>query len=473
MLDAMDTRALTVLVTLVAYKVLLLAIGLVASRRTHDDTDFYLGGRSLGPWVAALSASASSSSAWTLLAVSGAAYSWGLSAAWLFPATVGGFAFNWFVLAPAVQRVGRETGALTVIALIAGPEERPLSRVIARLCAVIVLLSFTLYVAAQLQGAGLAFHDTFGWGTTESVLVGSAVVIVYTLMGGFWAVSLTDTLQGFAMVGAAVLLPTAVVWSAGGPAELLAGMRAVEAAGWTHPFRDAAWLGPVGFVLGTLGIGLGYPGQPHVANRFMALREGAADLRVARIVAVLWAVVVYAGMLVVGWGGRVLFPVLGDGEVVFIHATNTLLPPVVSGVVLAAVLSAVMSTADSQLLVAGSSVSHDLRLGRGQDALRSSRVVVLIVGVLAVGAALVGDASIFDRVLSAWWVVGFALGPALIVTALKGPIPPRRTLAAVAVGAGLTFVANLTPALDKTLVESVLPFFLGLAIVWPWRPRRV
>ena len=120
----MTGRTLTVLITLIAYKLVLLGIGVWATRRTKDDTDFYLGGRALGPWVAALSASASSSSAWTLLAVSGAAYSWGYSAAWLFPACVGGFLFNWLVLAPAVQRVGRQTGAMTVIELVAGPRDR-------------------------------------------------------------------------------------------------------------------------------------------------------------------------------------------------------------------------------------------------------------------------------------------------------------------------------------------------------------
>ena len=135
--EAMTDRTITVVVTLILYKVTLLAIGLFANAKTSDETEFYLGGRSLGPWVAALSASASSSSAWTLLAVSGAAYSWGLSAVWLFPACVGGFVFNWIVLAPAVQRVGNKTGALTVIELVAGPRDREFSRLISAICAII------------------------------------------------------------------------------------------------------------------------------------------------------------------------------------------------------------------------------------------------------------------------------------------------------------------------------------------------
>ncbi|MEE2656897.1 MAG: sodium/proline symporter [Candidatus Latescibacterota bacterium] len=465
----MSDRTITVLVTLTVYKVTLLAIGLFANAKTNDETEFYLGGRSLGPWVAALSASASSSSAWTLLAVSGAAYSWGLSAVWLFPACVGGFVFNWIVLAPAVQRVGNKTGALTVIELVAGPRDREFSRLISAICAIIVLCAFTIYVAAQLQGAGKTFEDTFGWSMTHSVLVGAGVVIVYTLLGGFWAVSLTDTLQGAAMAATALIIPVAVVLACGGPVALVNGIGTIDAPGWLDPLAGAGGAAGLGFVLGTFGIGLGYPGQPHVANRFMALRLGQEAITTARRVAIGWAVIIYCGMLIVGWGGRILYPILADNETVFIHITNGIFPPVVSGILLAAVLSAVMSTADSQLLVAGSSVSHDLGLGSGKRALLWSRVVVLTISVFAVVAALFGSQSIFDKVLSAWWLVGFTLGPTLIVTTIKGPVPPIRILIAVLVGGGLTFIANLIPATDKTLVESVLPFVLGLLIVWPWK----
>jgi len=467
----MTTRTTIVLITLVAYKVVLLLIGLFANKKTKDKTDFYLGGRTLGPWVAALSASASSSSAWTLLGVSGAAYSWGLSAVWLFPACVGGLVFNWYVLAPAVQRVGHKTGALTVIELVAGPRDRPLAKTIAAVCAIIVLGAFTIYVAAQLQGAGKTFEDTFGWGMTESVLVGAGVVIIYTLLGGFWAVSLTDSLQGIAMMVTSLLLPVAVIAACGGPMGLIDAMGAIDAAGWLDPLHGAGGASGLGFVVGLFGIGLGYPGQPHVANRFMALRPGRNEMVTARRVAVGWAIVVYSGMLIVGWGGRVLFPELPDAESVSIHLINNLFQPVVSGVLLAAILSAVMSTADSQLLVAGSSVSHDLGLGRGKHELLWSRVSVLVISLLAVAAALFGSQSIFDKVLSAWWVVGFALGPTLIVTTLKGPVPAGRTLLAVVLGGGLTFAANLVEATDKSLFESVLPFVLGMLIVWPWNAR--
>jgi sodium/proline symporter len=196
-------------------------------------------------------------------------------------------------------------------------------------------------------------------------------------------------------------------------------------------------LGPaaaIGFGAGLLGIGLGYPGQPHVVNRFMALREGAAEIRIARVCAIGWAAVVYAGMILLGLCARIKFPDLADGEQALTHAAETLFGPVVAGIMIAAVLSAVMSTADSQLLVAASSVTHDLGLGGGTRAslLVRSRVVVLALSAGAVVAALTVDATIFDRVLFAWSAMGFAFGPLLLVTVFR---PQRRRLSRQAAGA--------------------------------------
>lgn len=456
-----------VLVTLVVYKVVLVVIGVVASRVTRDDADFYLGGRRLGPWVAALSASASSSSAWTLLGVSGAAYAWGLSAVWLFPACVGGFLLNWYVLAPALQRLSHDRGALTVIEVLAGPRGTPLRRWIVSVAALIVVLSFTAYVAAQFQGAGKTFQETFGMAAEPAILVGAGIVVLYTLLGGFWAVSISDALQAGAMVLAALLLPTAVVLAVGGPAALVTGIGAVDAEGFGSLTRGMAPAAGVGFVAGLLGIGLGYPGQPHVVNRFMALADTPGALVVARRVAVAWAVLVYAGMLVVGWGGRVLYPVLTDNEVVFVAAANGLLPPVVAGVLLAAVLSAIMSTADSQLLAAASSVTHDLGVGGSGKRLVWSRAVVVAVSVAAVGLAIWGSQDIFNRVLFAWTALGNAFGPLLVVAALTmRRCAPGATLAAILVGFGGSVLAYSFPETKGTVVERVLPFVAGLVIAW-------
>ncbi len=471
------THGQAVLATLILYNLILVGLGVLSQRRVRDGVDFFLGGRRLGPTVAAISASASSSSAWTLLGVSGAAYAWGLSALWLFPACVGGFALNWYLLARGLRACSRRSGAVTVTEVLAGPPDRPLHNAITRVASFIVLFSLSFYVASQFQAAGKAFHETFQWGITESVLLGSAVVIVYTLLGGFWAVSLTDTLQGLVMAATAVLLPVAALVAVGGPGGLVDGARAIEAEGFLS--LTGLWLGPAGFgfILGLLGIGLGYPGQPHVVNRFLALREGEATLRRAQRIAMGWAVLVYGGMLLLGWCGRVLYPALADREVLFLRATNELFPPIVAGVMLAAVLSAIMSTADSQLLVAGSAVTQDLKLGGNspRSMLLRSRMVVVLLSLGAVVVALYGSQEIFSRVLFAWAAMGAAFGPALLVTVLLGPRSPGRVLAAVVLGFVLSVTAyNLPfPASHKGFWERVVPVGVASAILLaPWPRRR-
>ena len=293
------THEQTVLVTLVAYELVLVGIGLLARQRTHDGLDFFLGARQLGPTVAALSSAASSSSAWTLLGVSGAAYSWGLGALWLF------------------------------------------------------------------------------------------------------------------------------------------------------------------------GIGIGYPGQPHVINRYMALKKGRSILRRARVIGIGWAVVVYAGMLLLGLCGRVLYPNLADAEVVLVVAAHGLLPAVVAGVMIAAVLSAIMSTADSQLLVAASSITHDLEIGRSGswNLLSRSRLVVLLLSSGAVVAALYGSQEIFSRVLFAWAAMGSAFAPLILLTVWRGPVSVRATLAAMTTGFLLSVTAYSLPASHwKDVFEHIVPWVLAFVL---------
>lgn len=462
-------RNSAVLITLLVYKLLLIGIGLIYQRQTRDGIDFFLAGRRLGPVVASISASASSSSAWTLLGVSGAAYAWGLSAVWLFPACVGGFLLNWYGVAPHLQRLSHRTGALTMTEVLAGPQGTPRRARITLLASAIIVVSLAVYVASQFQGAGKTFSETFQLPLSLSILLGSGVVILYTLLGGFWAVSVTDTVQGSLMALTAVVLPAVAFLEVGGLAGLLAGLQTVPQEGFLSLTRSLPAASGAGFVLGLLGIGLGYPGQPHVVNRFMALQDRPGALAQARRLAVAWAVVVYAGMLLLGWCGRILYPGLADPEVVFITATNTLFPPVLSGVFLAAVLSAIMSTADSQLLVAASALTHDLGWGnRWRVSLLSrSRLVVLWLSGGAVLAALYGSQEIFSRVLFAWAAMGCAFGPLLLVLIWRRTVSPGHRLAAMAAGFSLsvTFYYLVSAVWSGTL-ERVLPFLVALAVAW-------
>jgi len=463
------SRAEAILYTLVVYKILLVAIGLWATRRTQDTGDFFLGGRRLGAWVAAISASASSSSAWTLVAVSGMAYLWGWPALWLFPATLSGFLINWLWVAPRLMRASRASGAITLTEFLAGPDaHNGWPRRVVILASAVVLFSFTFYIAAQFQAAGNAFASAFELEMHTAVMIGAAVVLLYTLLGGFWAVSVTDTLQGLVMALTALVLPIAAVAAAGGVGAVL---EALAAQGPSASGPPTAGIAAVGFVLGTLGIGLGYPGQPHVVNRFMALRDPRA-LRDGKIIALSWAVIIYAGMLTVGLSARALYGgQLADEQVLF-EVANRLFAPIVAGIMIAAVLSAIMSTADSQLLVAASSVSHDLPR-RGRGSLAVSRLVVALISILAVLVAVMLPQTIFARVLFAWTALGAAFGPPLLVRLAGFELPPASVFAAMMTGFLGTVCFYWLPNTPGDWLERLVPFFASFAIcVLAARTRR-
>lgn len=464
-------RELAVLLTLIVYKIALVLIGVFCRKRTFDAVDFYLGGRRLGPLVAAVSASASSSSAWTLLGVSGAAYAWGMSSLWIFPGCVGGFLLNWYVLAPALQRLSHRSGAVTVTEVLAGGLPGRSGRPVVYLCSFIILVSLGTYVSSQFQGAGKAFSETFDISISSSILLGAAIVVFYTLLGGFLAVSVTDTLQGLLMAATSALLPVVALIAVGGPTELLSSLSQLPVEGYLSLDRNLGVAAATGFALGLLGIGLGYPGQPHVVNRFMALSDRPRSLRRARRIAVSWAVLVYSGMLLLGFCGRVLVPSLSDPEVVFITLTNTLFPPIASGVMLAAVLSAIMSTADSQLLVASSTVTQDLRwrIRLSWSDLLRSRIVVLVLSGGAVAGALLGSQQIFSQVLFAWAAMGSAFGPLLLAIAYGWKISRGWRLASIVTGFTLSVLAfYLVPAGNswKGMLERMLPFLVAGVLVW-------
>lgn len=455
-----------VLVTLVIYNAVLIGVGLWARGRNRNVEDFFLGGRGLGPWVAAISASASSSSAWTLLGVSGAAYAWGLPALWLFPATVGGFLINWIWVAPRLQRLAKKEGAVTLSEVIAPSSMGGMRQLILRTAALIIVFCFVFYIASQFEAAGKAFESVFALSKQTSILVGAGIVLAYTMVGGFWAVSVTDSIQGILMVVAAIVLPASALIAVGGFGLLASGLAELGNIG--SPLSGCAFgLTGVFFVLGLLGIGIGYPGQPHVVNRYMALKD-EKSLRQGRIIALTWAVLVYSGMLLLGLCGRLLFPEFADSEQVLFRAAGFLLPPVIAGVMIAAVLSAIMSTADSQLLVASSAISYDWHLAseRPGTGLSGTRISVVAILILATTLALVWRADIFSRVLFAFSAAGSAFGPILIMRLLGRSVSERSTLLAMLAGFGLTVAISLLPDMPGDFAERVLPFIAAGTIAW-------
>lgn len=459
-------RSTAILAALVAYLAGLLALGVVAQRRTRDSSDFYLGGRTLGPWVAALAANASSSSAWSLVGTSGFAYQHGLVALWLLPGCVGGFVLNWWLVAP---RLRAQTGAaITLTEFFAGPPGAPGHKPIAVFASLLTIASLATYVAAQMQAAGSAFTHAFDADLRVGILIGAGVTVAYTLLGGYLAASITDTLQGLLMVVVALVVPIGAVAHLGGVAAATDAVAAIDAPGYLSLFAGREGVAGFAFAFGLVGIGLGYPGQPHAVNKFMGMAPDAS-MTVARAVGIGWAVLLYGGMLVLGWAGRAAWQLPAGGhEDVLYEASAKLFPPLVDGVILASVLAAIMSTVDSQLLVCASSVTHDLGLrpATQRGMLRLARATVLVIGVAATGTALALPKNVFDNVLFAWAALGSAFGPLLLVRLLVGPVRPGFALGAMCVGGFGAIGGYYAPLVGKGFDDRVLSWLAALAVAW-------
>ncbi len=462
----MSATTLT-LMTLVLYQLLLLGIGFWAKSRTNTVRDFFLGGRTLGPWVSALSYAASSSSAWVLLGLSGFFYATGPLALWILPGVWLGYTIVWLGIGPALRRAAEQHDLITLTDFLVVGITGKMRRTITTLAGGLILFCFSLYVASQFQGAGRAFAGAFDLPMTVSVLIGAAIVVLYTWVGGFWAVSVTDALQSILMLGAAVLLVVMALAQVGSPQDILSASAA------NAPTLPAAGIATAGFVIGCLGIGIGPVGQPQLLTRLMAIRSNE-DIKTGFFIAISWSVIVFSAMAVLGLSARALLPVGTEAENVFFEISNTLLPAALAGMVLAAVLSAIMSTADSLLLAAGSAAAHDLGLAKrfiGKELL-ISRLVTLGLSAIAIALTLALPASIFSRVLFAWSAMGAAFGPIVLLRAFGRPPSAQGVLISMIVGFVLTIWFYLLPNAPGDVLERVVPFTCALLIAFVMRQKR-
>lgn len=478
----MDASAV-VLATLVVYNGVLLGIGAWAQRRTQAADDFFVGDRALGPVVAAISYSASSSSAWTLLGMSGAAYALGLPAVWLALGGVVGMVLAWHFLAPALMRLSHRHRLVTMTDLLALGIDGPWRRAIVVTSSLIVIVMFVFYVAAQFQGAGAAFERLFGLPMATNIVLGAAIILAYTLLGGFSAVSVTDVVQGTLMAFVALALPLGALAACGGFGGFLDGLRAVSTPEQLSLSGRNVGLAGAGVIVGTLAVGLGTFGQPHLMVRFMSLRDDTA-LRRARWITLMWFIAVFGGMCFAGLAGRVLLPPLANAESLFFALTDRLFPVVMGAVMMAAVLSAVMSTADSQLLVGASAVVHDLGLQRRlpHGRLLLSRLAMTAMVVAAIVVALTLPATIFERALLAWTALGAAFGPLIFFRAADAEVAPVAVFGSIVAGFSLALLFHfnpgslvqlwLHPQLSPTLLERGLSFAVATTILWAGRTGR-
>jgi sodium/proline symporter len=450
------------------YTIAIFAVGIYSARFSRKtSSDFFLADRGLGPWVAALSSCASAESGWVTLGLVGTAFNTGVGAFWIVPGTVAAFVFNWLVLAPRLRRAAVQHGGLTIGDVLGQPYTGMARTLIRVLSVLIILTMLTAYVAAQLNAAGKTFMGTFDWSYTAGVLCGAAIVLGYTITGGFRAVAWTDVVQAILMVIAVLVLPLILVVHVGGVAELFERLHAADP-NLTDTLAGKAGLSLIGFLAVWLGIPLGNPGQPHILVRLMAVRDEAA-MRRGTIISSVWVFLLFTGAVLLGVAARAVYGTLEDPEKVLPIAASDFLPGALAGMMIAAVLAAIASTADSQLLLSASSLSHDLAVvllktqASTQTRLIADRLAVLLIGSVATGIALGEVRVVFDFVLYAWAGLGAGFGPSLILRLLWKRTTGWGVVAGMVVGVSTAIV--LRSALHGQLYELVPAFFVSLAAV--------
>lgn len=461
----------TVLITLIVYKFLLLGIGFWASKRVQSEADYFIAGQGLGAWIAGLSYAASTSSAWVLLGFTGLVYAQGLVALWLVPGIFGGYLMTWLVMGPRLNVETAERGYMTVVDFITGDLDARWKRVVGIVCALMILFCFVFYISSQFQAAGNALTEVFGVNSTEAILLGAAVIIIYCLLGGFWAASLTDALQAAVMMLACVLVPIAAVNAAGGFAAITQTLHAQETQGYFSFTGGAAGMAGIGMAMGLFGTGLGALGQPQLLNRIMAVKS-PSERRKGAAITIVWGIVIYSGLICLAFAGRASGIDTGQ-EGLFFAAAREWLPAVVAGIVIAAVLSAVMSTVDSLLLAAASAVSHDMGITYRdpKQALLFGRLAMIAVAVIAVVLTLFLPKDIFSRVLFSWVALGAAFGPAILTKCLGWRVKGGFVLAAILAGFLIAVIfANQAGAMAD-VIEKWVSWLVGLAILLAGRQR--
>ncbi|MBF4257684.1 sodium/proline symporter PutP [Vibrio anguillarum] len=432
--------------TFILYLILMLAIGVVAYLRTKNSADYFLGGRSLGPWPAALSAGASDMSGWLLLGLPGYAYAAGIEAFWLAGGLLLGTWANWLVNAKRLRTYSITTDSLTLPEFLSR-RFNDKSKLIQTISAFFILLFFLFYTSSGLVAGGKLFETVFGLDYSTAVIIGTICVVSYTLFGGFLAVSWTDLVQGLLMAAALMIVPIAAI--NGGLGQLSQDLSAINPELLTlwHDVKGEPLTGVA--IISLMAWGLGYFGQPHILARFKASRSNK-DLTTARRIAVIWTGLSMAGALLVGLVGLVYVTNTGslelvDGEKIFMLLVNAIFHPVIAGILLAAILAAIMSTADSQLLVSSSALAEDFykqvikQDATSEEIVRVGRFAVILISIVALVLAMTPDSSVLGLVSYAWAGFGAAFGPAVVLSLYWSRMNRNGALAGIIVG-GVTIV---------------------------------
>jgi sodium/proline symporter len=457
-----------ILVTFVAYLILILFLGIKAYRRTHSLDDYILGGRKLGSVVTALSVGASDMSGWLLLGLPGAIYLSGLSEIWIGIGLVLGAYCNWLFVSKRLRIYSAQANNSLTLPDYFENRFNDTTRVLRLVSAFVILLFFTFYTASGLVGGAILFENSFGMQYSTALISGGLIIVGYTFIGGFLAVVWTDAVQAVLMFLALLVAPTVVILSSGGTEAVWQQMQAVNPQS-TELFSNMTLIG----FLSLIAWGLGYVGQPHILARFMAV-ENPQKLVAARRIAMVWMVLVLFGSVATGLAGIAYFAdnPLENPETVFIALSQQLFNPWVAGIITAAILSAIMSTVDSQLLVSSSVISEDFYRvfvrpqASEKELLMVSRGAVIAIALLAMVIASDRESRVLDLVSYAWAGFGAAFGPVIVFSLFWRSMTAASAIAGMIVGAVTVVVwSNLTGGLFD-LYEIVPGFaFASMVIV--------
>ncbi|MGM8215878.1 sodium/proline symporter PutP [Bacillaceae bacterium W0354] len=427
------------LITFIIYLAGMLFIGVIGYRRTTDLSDYFLGGRTLKPGVAALSAGASDMSGWLLLGLPGAIYASGLSEAWIAVGLSIGAYLNWQFVARRLRTYTEVSNNSITIPDFFENRFKDGTHILRTVSAIVILFFFTIYTASGMTAGAKLFSSSFDLTYTQGLWIGAVVIIAYTFLGGFIAVSLTDFIQGTLMFLALIVLPIIAIIEVGGWQETLNVVGEVNS-GHLSMIAGVS----VMVIISNLAWGLGYFGQPHILVRFMGLKSHK-DVPVARFIGTTWMVIGLFGAIFAGFVGLALVQQqglnLGDSEEIFILLSQILTNPIVAGILLAAILSAIMSTIDSQLLVSSSALAGDIYKGlfrrnaSNKEQMTIARISIVIIAVIAIIIGSNPENSVLDLVSYAWAGFGAAFGPLIILGLFWNRITAPGAIAGMIAGA--------------------------------------
>lgn len=456
-------------ISIIIYMVFMLLIGYWSYKRTQNLSDYMLGGRKLGPAVTALSAGASDMSGWMLMGLPGAMYATGLSSMWIAVGLVIGAYLNYIFLAPRLRTYTEVANNSITIPDYLENRFHDKTKLIRFVSAIIIFIFFTLYASAGLVSGGRLFESAFGLNYKIGLLLTAGIVVMYTLFGGFLAVSWTDFFQGIIMFIALILVPIVAFTSVGDATTVVNEIKSVDPL-LLDAFQGTTIIGIISF----LAWGLGYFGQPHIIVRFMAIND-VKELKAARRIGISWMAIGVLGAMLTGLIGVAYYHqnnmTIDDPETIFIMFANLLFHPYITGFLYAAILAAIMSTISSQLLVTSSAMTQDFyrtflkRDARDRELVFVGRVSVLIVAIIAIFLSLNPNDTILGLVGYAWAGFGSAFGPAILLSLYWKQMTKWGAFAGMIVGAVTVLIWSNVPVLKDFMYEMIPGFTLSLITI--------